>query len=389
VVYAQFFQQFRPGNGTAISGIFPGFHPNLIGEVREMNKRLIIFLCAVLIINMVGCNTKPQSTSLLDSNDKSVQETLAVIAAWQTQEAMPTATPEPATATPTDTLVPTAEPTQTSTFLPPTETPLPSETPTVTLTATSTATSTPIPGLEDKIKSANILIYEDMGENNLVPRIDRALSLLNLWGGKVINTHTNLPLFTNQLKSGIKWDLIIINAEGRNNVHLGTLGVYNDIVHHVENGGALIVEYWNMDEDGTDLTSYIEDKCAIRVEKNWVRLDNTDTKSYADYLLYDLNQNLSVLFTYPFKINMPMYPSPYWQGDIGDLIVKMPGSNAQFATGLVSKDPNHYGVITTCNHGKLLLQTFGTHDYRLFETTELWANYIHFTLSNYFNPPPY
>jgi hypothetical protein len=355
-----------------------------------MRKRLLISLCAVLmVINMVGCAAKPQSTSLLDSTDKSVQETLAVIAAWQTQEAMPTATPVPDTATPTETPVPSLAPTSTSTPVPPTSTGLPTDTPTATLTSTATATFTPVPGLEDKIKTANILVYEDMGSNNLVPRIDRALALLNLWGGKVINTHTNLAQFTKELKSGTKWDLIIINAEGRDIVHLGSLGVYDDVVYHVEHGGALIVEYWNLDEDGSDLSAYIEDKCAIRAEKNWMRIYNSDKKDYSGYLLYDLNQGLSVLFNSPYKINMPMYPQPYWQGDVGDLIEKLPGSTAQFATGLVSKDPNHYGLVTTCNHGRLLLQTFGTHDYRLFETTELWANYIHFALSNYFNPPPY
>ena len=82
-----------------------------------------------------------------------------------------------------------------------------------------------------------------------------------------------------------------------------------------------------------------------------------------------------------------MLPAIYWNGDVGDLIYKMPGSTALFATGLTSKDPTHYGLLTACNQGRLLLQTFSTHDYRLFETTELWANDIHYVLTSHFSPP--
>lgn len=135
-----------------------------------------------------------------------------------------------------------------------------------------------------------------------------------------------------------------------------------------------------MDEDSSDLTTFIEDKCAIGVEKTWVR---PESYTYSDYLLYNLNQGLPIFDT-PFKINLPMRPNIYWTGDIGDLIVKLPGSLALFGTGLTSRDPNRYGLLTSCNDGKILLQTFSTHDYRLFETTELWANYAHFVLSNHF-----
>ena len=160
--------------------------------------------------------------------------------------------------------------------------------------------------------------------------------------------------------------------------------MYKQVVRHVENGGALIIEAWNLDEDSSDLTSYIEDKCAIRVEKTWVRDNNSS--NMADFALYSLNQGLP-LFDKPFKINLPMMPTIFWNSDVGDLISKNAGSRVLFATGLTSHDPTRYGLLTSCNEGRLLLQTFSTHDYRLFETTELWANNIYFVLSNHFNPP--
>ena len=142
------------------------------------------------------------------------------------------------------------------------------------------------------------------------------MELLKLSGGRIVNTHNNLPLFISTIKSDATWDLIIIAVESRDIIRLGTLGVYNEVVSHVENGGALIVEDWNMDEDSSDLTTFIEDKCAIGVEKTWVR---PESYTYSDYLLYNLNQGLPIFDT-PFKINLPMRPQHlldgrYWRLD--------------------------------------------------------------------------
>jgi hypothetical protein len=359
-----------------------------------MNKRLLIPLFAVLFaISMVACDVlKGQNGVPKAAADPSTQETLVALSVIQTQLAAPSPTAAPPTAVPiaavpttapTETLPPTLTttplPTPTQTF-----TPVPTDTPTAIPTATQTATNTPVPGIADRIKSANILIYEDLGNANLVPRISKGIELLNLSGGQVVNTHNNLASFITNLNSPTAWDLVIIDAESRDIIHLGSLGVYNQVVRHVENGGGLIVEAWNLDEDSSDLASYIEDKCALRVEKNWVRQEGTT--NIADFALYNLNQGVPVFDT-PYKINLPMLPTIYWNGDIGDLMSKNQGSNALFATGLSSKDPTRYGLLSGCAGGRLLLQTFSTHDYRLFETTELWANYVHYVLTNHFSQP--
>jgi hypothetical protein len=354
-----------------------------------MKKRLLIFLFVVLFsIGLAACDVLKAQNAAAPKGvvDPSTESTLVAISVLQTQLAAPSVTPLPPTGTPTnvptETSVPpstaTLAPTETATLLPP-----PTDTPTLVPTATSTATNTAVPGLNDRIKAANILIYEDLGNANLVPRISRAIDLLNLSGGKVVNTHNNLPSFITNLNSPVAWDLVIVDAESRDIIHLGSLGVYNQVVRHVENGGAFILETWNLDEDSSDLASYVEDKCAIRVEKNWVRLEGSN--NIADFALYNLNQGVPV-FDSPYKINLPMLPSVYWNGDVGDLMSKNPGSKALFATGLTSHDPSRYGLVTSCDEGRLILQTFSTHDYRLFETTELWANYIHYVLANRFSP---
>jgi len=355
-----------------------------------MKKRLLISLFVVLFaIGLAACDVlKTQNLAVPKAAiDPATESTLVALSVMQTELAAPSPTAIPPSDTPTTTPTETTTPTATSTLVPTdtaTATPPPTLTPTETPTATATATHTPIPGLEERIQGANILIYEDLGNANLVPRISRAIELLKLSGGKVVNTNGNLSTFITHFNSPVAWDLVIIAAESRDIIHLGSLGVYNQVVRHVENGGALIVESWNMDEDSSDLASYIEDKCAIRVEKNWVRLQGST--NMADYVLNNLNQGMPV-FDYPYKINLPMQPTIYWNGDVGDLISKNKGSKALFATGLISKDPSRYGLLTSCDKGRLLLQSFATHDYRLFESTELWANDIHYVLSNYFNPP--
>jgi hypothetical protein len=351
-----------------------------------MNKHLLISLFTLIIAtSLVACDALKVQNAVPKAAppDPSTQNTLVALSVMQTELVAPSPTAtEPATATPTETLTPSATNTLPATN---TSTPIPTDTSTASATPTPVPsdTPTPTPGLEDKIKGANILVYEDLGTTNLVPRISQAIELLKLSGGKVVNTHANLPSFVSYLKGPTAWDAVVIAVESRDTLNLSSLGVYNLIQRHVENGGALVVEYWNMNRDSSDLSSFIEDKCAIRSEKDWVRKDGYN---YADYALYDLNQGVHI-FDSPFKINLPMLPNVYWSGVVGDLMSKMPKSKALFATGLSSSDSTRYGLITSCNDGRLLLQTFSTHDYRLFETTELWANYLHYVLSNHFNPP--
>ena len=356
--------------------------------MKKPVKMLVLLLAASLL---VSCSLTQGQPAIPNATAGALRQTVDAIEAQSTLDAIPTATPQatpiPVEISPTENSIPTVAAQQE-----PSATPEPSSTATVTetsqptLTPTVTETATPdeyakTREFEGKIKAANILVYElPDSDGKLVGRIDKALEGLNFAGGTVLNTHDRLGNFITSLKSQ-NWDLVIIAAESRSIIDLGSLGVLDDIIKHVEKGGGLIVEGWNFDEDQSNMASFILDQCHARVEKSWFRPADYDA---ADFFISDLGGS-SLLLNQPNEILMPIEPSVYWMGDVGDLIRLLPGSDARIVAGLVSDDPTNYGVITACNRGRLVLQTFSTHDYRLWDMVQLWRNYITFVLRNHFN----
>jgi hypothetical protein len=77
--------------------------------------------------------------------------------------------------------------------------------------------------------------------------------------------------------------------------------------------------------------------------------------------------------------------NPAWNGDIGDLMQLIPGSNATILASHISGDgQTTYGLITSCMGGRMILQTFDSHDYPTDPMVALWQNYIRYTLTNHF-----
>lgn len=357
--------------------------------MKKPVKMLALLLAASILVS--SCSLA-QGPAVPNATAEALKQTVEAIAAQSTLDAMPSATPEatqtPLVISPTENSIPTVAALQASATPEPTQPA--TETPEPTLTPTNAETSTPdlyaaTREFDAKIKAANILVYElPDSDGKLVGRVDKALEGLNFAGGTVLNTHDRLGNFINSLHSQ-SWDLVIIAAESRSIIDLGSLGVLDDIIKHVEKGGALIVEGWNFDEDQSNMASFLLDQCHARVEKNWVRLDDYDS---ANFYINDLGGS-SLLLNRPNKILMPLEPAVYWMGDVGDLMRLLPGSDARIVAGLVSNDPTNYGVITACNRGRLVLQTFSSHDYRLWDMVQLWQNYITFTLRNHFNSDKY
>jgi hypothetical protein len=282
-----------------------------------------------------------------------------------------TSTPEPKRIEITLTPILTSEPTQTGT-------------PTFTFTPSTTPTSIPLAKtqeLQARIKTANILIFEDASEANLIPRLDDVMGVMGISGGVVVNAHQEPGRFLNYLNDGTIWDLIIIANESR--AQPNTWLIYESMPFIEKHNTALIVETWNLDEDSNKGASYLMDRCGIRVEKSWYRPEDYQVE---DFLIYNFPQEDPIL-SYPNQILIPIRPSVYWMGDVGDLMRLLPGSKSRFIAGLYSNDPANYGLITSCGEGRILIQTFSTHDYRIWETKTLWENYITFTLSNHFNAP--
>lgn len=268
---------------------------------------------------------------------------------------------------------PTVEPTATET-----EISLPTETPTPLPTQTPDAAEL-TRQFEARILSANVLVYDEPdAQGRLVPRLGKALEGMRFSGGNVVNTNNYLGNFDRLLRNG-GWDLVIMAVENRDRTELGSLGVLDGIMNHVNSGGALIVETWNLDEDQSALGQFMLSICNAHVEKDW----HHATGNYIDFYIPALLPDSSV-FNKPNSVTMPLQPSIFWPGDAGDLIRIDPNGQNHILAGLLSDDPNNYGLLTSCQGGRVVLQTFSTHDYTLYDTVRLWQNMMYYTLSNRF-----
>jgi len=360
-----------------------------------MRIRPLIYVAWILsLLFFNACALFPSPTP-----DAALMQQTVNAAAQQTSDAKAQeASPTQPSSTPTETETPTV--TQTASPEPTlTDTPAPTDTPVPTLTDTATpemsfptalpgmATKDPVAKTQDmqsRIKTANILVFEDVsdgGETELVGRIDRVIEYMGITGGKVVNAHERAATFERFLKDGTPWDLIIIANESRRSFNTNLISL---TIPFLKQKTALIVEAWNLDEDYNTGASFIMDYCGIRVEKNWYRSEDYKPEQF---LFYNFAQN-EPLFFYPNRINIPVRPTAYWMGDVGDLMNLYPGSRSRFAGGLISNDPSRYGIITVCDEGRVIVQTFSTHDYSYWDTITLWENYITHVLSNHFNVKP-
>lgn len=268
---------------------------------------------------------------------------------------------------------------------PPTKTARPPE-PTWTAIPTETATpepSAPVLSMEERIRAANILVYEDIrGYYDLTPWVHSAITGMNFSGGEILEVGDAAGNFMKALNSPTRWDLIIVAAE----IRQGVRGEFWDVIQdRVNDGAALIVEIWYLDETANGRIGPLLSKCGIAFQKDWWR--EPDSYAELDYSLYWLDAEHE-LFSAPNVVE-PLYtPNIYWLDDVGDLIRLSAGGNATLLSGLYPYEKSRYGVLATCLDGRVIFQTFSSHDYRRSQVIPLWQNYITYTLSNHFEAQP-
>ncbi len=259
----------------------------------------------------------------------------------------------------------------------PTAPPPPTEAPTDVPLPTDTAV--PQVDIKEQIKGANILVYEDVrGNPNLTPYVQEVVNRMNFSGGKIVFVGDAVGNFMQQLNSAQKWDLIIIAAENRSWVR----GEFWDVISEQinDNHAAVVTEIWTLDQIANGRISGFLYQCGISFQKNWSRPANYDVLDYSMYWLDTSHPLLSSP-----NIVEPLYSAtPYWTGDIGDLIKLGTGGDAQLVAGLYQREKSSYGTLATCMDGTVVVQTFSTHDYPRTKVMALWENYITYALTNHF-----
>jgi hypothetical protein len=259
----------------------------------------------------------------------------------------------------------------------PTYTPYPTYTPGA-LVGPAENSNAPTQDVELSIEGSNILIFEDVaGDPSLAPIVSNTVSAMNFSGGRIVNTGDAMGRFREYANSAAEWDLIIVAAEVRS----GFSGeLFEMLYDHIDNGGAVIIEIWYLDEVARGKIAPILSDCGVGLFRDWERDYDYDPYKYSIYWLDTSHPLLST----PNTVRAPSYPYPVWFGDAGDLLELAPGGDAVLVGGLYPNRNSDYGVLASCLDGRMVIQTFSSHDYDSELIQPLWENYITYTLMRHY-----
>lgn len=332
----------------------------------------IIFIIMIgLVAQLSACNLPGMSTTV-----PGVEETRIAVGIQSTMLVMQQQTLEAVQNMPTE--MPTYTPYPTYTPEPPQAAP-----PTATVEVQQIEAQqepSPTVDMQDRIRAANILIYEDIrGYPALLPFVHETINRMGFSGGKIVEVGDAVGDFKDQLLSSTKWDLIIVASESRSTIK-GEFWEY--IMTHVNNDVALVVEMWYMDDIANGKIAALLGKCGVKFQKDWFYSPGANPLDFSIYIL----DPSSDVFSNPndgISLSNPSYF--YWDGsDVGDLLKIGPGGDAKILAGLYPQEKNSYGLITSCLDGRVIIQTFDTHDFDPYMTKALWENYITTTLTHHF-----
>jgi|DewCreStandDraft_5_1066085.scaffolds.fasta_scaffold02344_11 hypothetical protein len=257
------------------------------------------------------------------------------------------------------------------------------ESPLVTVPPTLPVEETPTPfippgqsmDLDALRKGAKILLFEDMsGHPTKVARYIKPA--LEDAGYVFTDVGSAQGWLKDQLVQNKDWDLLIISAEASGRIS----GEYFDLIREFLDAGAgVIMEMWDIDAMSQGKIKPILDQCGVELEKDWGHPGRRDLW----YLIPD-----HPIVNEPNEMGR-LRPAPFWADDTGDLMKIKYYNNkavgdAALVIGIDEKFKDSRAVLTTCLGGRLVLQTFGTHDYHREDMQKLWQNYVFYALTNHF-----
>jgi hypothetical protein len=180
----------------------------------------------------------------------------------------------------------------------------------------------------------------------------------------------------NELVSPAEWDLLVISSEVSGRIN----GEYFDYINErLQKGAGVVLEMWDTEAISQGKIKKILDECGVEVEKDWY---NPGLRTLW-YLLPD-----HPILNEPNEMGN-LKTNKYWKGDLGDLMTIKYYNNkavgdAALVIGVDNNYPNSRAVLTTCMGGRLVLQTFATHEYAREDMLKLWQNYVYYALTNHF-----
>lgn len=236
----------------------------------------------------------------------------------------------------------------------------------------------PVVDIEQKIKNAKILLFEDMSGTGQLEYYQEALEM----GGYTFKDDGSAQgWFKDDLLSSTQWDLIIAASESRTKIQ-GEFFVY--LLDHINRGTAVIIEHWALDDLSQGRVAPILSKCGIGLYRDWF---------FREWWLADLSVWPLIpdhlIFTTPNKgISLRNFAVFWDEPDQGDLLKITGTGDAQLIAGTKATSKSDHGVVASCLGGRMIIQTFSSHNYRRDMVTSLIQNYVHYTLTNHFLSQP-
>jgi hypothetical protein len=240
-------------------------------------------------------------------------------------------------------------------------------------------TRTPVDPDERLLKSARILLFEDMSASRHIRYVKEALDEAGYF---YLDVGSAKGWFKTQLLSPVEWDLVIAAAEARRDFGGEFFGYIDD---QVARGAGAVIEYYDIDSAPNGKIKPLLDRCGIEFQADWYEPDLR--------VFYWLAPDNPV-FNQPNQIpNSLRNAERLWFGDLGDLLqIKQrggqPAGDAVLLAGTNALWKNDHGLLVSCVGGRLILQTFSSHEYAMSEMVMLWQNYIYQTLKNHFAAYP-
>lgn len=233
----------------------------------------------------------------------------------------------------------------------------------------------PAVDINELIKSAKILLYEDMAGTGQLELVQEAL---DMGGYTYKDDGSAMGWFKEDLLSGTKWDLIIAASERRTSIQ-GEFFVY--LMDQINKGTAVIIEHWAIDNIAQGKIAPVMAKCGVALHRDW-------------FVPFGELPNLSVWFV---KSEHPVFQEPnhgmslrsyanFWANDQdkGDLLKLTGSGDAELLAGTIATSKSDHGTLISCMGGRMIIQTHSSHEYGRADITNLYQNYIYYTLKNHF-----
>jgi hypothetical protein len=224
--------------------------------------------------------------------------------------------------------------------------------------------------LETRIKASKILLFENLSGSRQVRYAKRAL---DEGGYFYLDVGSATGWFKDQLLSNEDWDLVIAAAEARKEFG----GEYFEYLHdQVNKGAALIIEFWDIDNAPEGRIKPLLNDCGVNFQSDWF---DPDMRS-----IFWL-KNDHPLLNDPNKISNKLREAQQiWRGDKGDLLMIDAGKKgAEIIAGTSGEWVDDHGTLVYCMEGRMVIQTFSSHEYAMEDMIALWQNYIYKTLRNH------